>query len=383
MALRIGIIIVLAGIVFFVGIPFALRLAGVDVFSSGEPSAGSALLRSDNGGETWNNAALSEEPGVPFSGDIRALVVHPANPGVFIAGTNGSGLWRSENQGLSWRRMVDRTGGLAVNAVVYAIAVHPIESRILYLAAFQQNRGRVLKSENGGETFREVYATTADRAFVFDIAVDAGDPDRVMAVTGQGGIIESRNGGISWRPQRWFGEGLQRLWVNPQDPGERYVMTVSANLWKTVDGGVNWADIPESASRGVVQGIRYPPPNAFNFFGFGGSSGPGSRLAFAVDPRNPSVLYLGGGEGVLRSTDAGQTWTALDLLIPPNSLPIQAVAVNPFDSNMIFAIANGELHMTRDGGANWRATRIPVSGAVRSLFIHPLKPDIMFMAVGR
>ena len=380
MILRVLLIIILALVVVFVAIPLSLRLSGVDLFSSDTGETGFFLQSADQGA-TWRNIAQSEDPQLTFTARVQTLTVHPANPDTLLAGTAGAGLWRSNNQGLSWIPMFDRTGGLEVSARIYAIAIHPIESRIMYLAAFQQNRGRVFKSENGGETFREIYVTTADGASVFDVLVDRDDPARVMIATGQGGIIESKNGGISWRPQQWFKEGVVRLFANPRDSMERYALAARGNLWKTIDGGQNWIDIPESVSGGTFAGIQYPPPDAFNFFGFGGIAQSAVSLAFTIDPQNPSTLYAGDAKGLIRSTDAGFTWQTVDLLIPPQALPIRAIAVEPGNSSTIWVVAGGELHRTEDYGLNWHASRLPVQGIVSLLFIHPFKSDILFIAI--
>src|SRR5262245_48069204 len=50
--------------------------------------------------------------------------------------------------------------------------------------------------------------------------------------------------------------------------------------------------------------------------------------ALAVDPSNSSVLYLGAGGGVYKSTDGGQHWTATDR----PSASVTALVVDPINS---------------------------------------------------
>ena len=96
-----------------------------------------------------------------------------------------------------------------------------------------------------------------------------------------------------------------------------------------------------------------------------------------------TTLYLGSGSGVLRSSNGGFTWERLNILIPPEALPVRAVAVGPRSSNTIFAGASAQLHRSDDGGTNWRVKFLPTGGKIKSLLIHPLKQEIMFAILER
>src|SRR5947209_17632725 len=108
-----------------------------------------------------------------------------------------------------------------------------------------------------------------------------------------------------------------------------------------------------------------PQPTVGTFF-FGNTSG--RVTALAVDPTNPSIVYLGGAEGgVWKSTDGGTNWTPLTdsqpslaigaIVIDPNSCtpaPCKTIYVGTGEEN--FAIDNyygaGILKST-DGGSTW------------------------------
>ena len=62
----------------------------------------------------------------------------------------------------------------------------------------------------------------------------------------------------------------------------------------------------------------------------------GQVNALAVDPRNPSVVYLGAaGGGVWKSTDGGQTWVPLTDNQP--SLEIGALTLDPSNPDIVYA----------------------------------------------
>ena len=81
-------------------------------------------------------------------------------------------------------------------------------------------------------------------------------------------------------------------------PKEAYFGAVGGGLWKTTDGGENWAPVTDGQIKSASVG------------------------AVAVSESNPDVVYIGMGEscirgnimpgdGMYKSTDAGKTWTPI------------------------------------------------------------------------
>jgi Dockerin type I domain len=94
-----------------------------------------------------------------------------------------------------------------------------------------------------------------------------------------------------------------------------------------------------------------------------------------IDPNNHNTIYAGtgdlnygsfamGSEGILKSTDAGATWTLLGANVfgpgfplPPGQFPqyqaVGKVRVDPRNSNNVVAGTKTGLYFSYDGGANW------------------------------
>lgn len=72
----------------------------------------------------------------------------------------------------------------------------------------------------------------------------------------------------------------------------------------------------------------------------------------AADPLNPNLAYAGTrGNGVLRSTDSGQTWEAAGL---PGRI-VKALAVSPTQPNTVYAgLKPPALFVSRNGGQTWK-----------------------------
>lgn len=381
------IFVIILGLV--VVIPFVLNIAGFNIwqfgsFGGGGKAAlgGEGLLRSEDGGENWVNVARLAGKGVSFPREILDLTFHATSSEIIFLGSKGAGLWKSMDGGKSWQKSVDRARVLDPRADVYKVAISPSQPKIIYLAAFMSDRGRVLKSEDGGESFREVYFVTANRYGVFDLYVNPVDSNHVIIATGQGGALESRNGGRTWRVLRWFSEALTKLIVNPVFPGEILAITSSGKLFKTFDGGENWADLNEGLR--VVEEMRdtaYAPKLSFN--PFGGGSSFNSLETVIPDPRDFTTLYFGSGFGLFRSSNGGFSWDRLNVLIPPEALPVKSVAVHPRNSSLIFAAAANQIHKSNDGGVNWSVKTLDINGRINKILIHPLRPETMFVILGR
>jgi hypothetical protein len=90
--------------------------------------------------------------------------------------------------------------------------------------------------------------------------------------------------------------------------------------------------------------------------------------AVAVDPENPSTLYVGtsGSEGgVLKSTDGGSTWqagsTGLRWRVRSRSgkwttptMPVSALAIDPIDSATLYAVTARGVYRSTDAGTSWQ-----------------------------
>jgi photosystem II stability/assembly factor-like uncharacterized protein len=107
-------------------------------------------------------------------------------------------------------------------------------------------------------------------------------------------------------------------------PNVFYMAAVNGGVWKTTDFGNTWMPIFDDQPTGSVG-------------------------ALAVSESDPSVIYVGSGEGLQRpdlstgdgiykSTDAGKTWTHVGLR---DAYQIASIAIDPRDSNRLFVAALG------------------------------------------
>ncbi len=333
--------------------------------SSEESAAGIAegLFRSDDGGASWQAKSWVEGSNATIAGfRVNQVVPDPVDPATFYLLTDGNGLWVSRSRGDLWALVADTAGGLDGTANVLALAVNPKNRLEWYVAVFQKNKGSVLRSADGGRSFRTIYSVPAERYGVFDIHFDAAR-NIIGIATGQGGFLESGDQGGTWRVVRWFADGLVRLMVSPVNPSVRLVATSRGSLFRTADYGASWVDVTESYS---------------------GLSGAQKNQRWLMD--KTGTVYLGSRHGLLRSRDNGTTFEAPPIIIPPDALPVLAVAIDPANSRRILVSASTQLFESRDDGQHWAILASPAVAAgrghrVTALLIDAVARNAMYAMV--
>jgi photosystem II stability/assembly factor-like uncharacterized protein len=161
--------------------------------------------------------------------------------------------------------------------------------------------------------------------------------------------------------------------VNPNDRSQYYVAVASGGVWKTTNSGTTWAPVFDDQASYSIGCIT-------------------------MDPRNPSVLWVGSGEnnsqrsvsygdGIYRSEDGGKSWQNMGLKASEH---IGKIAVDPRNSNVVFAAAQGPLwkaggdrglYKTTDGGKSWDTVLfVGKHTGVSDVVLDPRDPDVVYAA---
>src|SRR5437764_4852810 len=180
---------------------------------------------------------------------------------------------------------------------------------------------------------------------------------------------------LHWRSIGPFRGGRTRAVAGvPSQPNVFYIAQVNGGVWKTDDYGGTWTPIFDDQPTGSVGCI-------------------------AVAPSDPTIVYVGSGEGLQRpdlsvgdgiykSTDAGKTWTHLGLR---DGQQIPQIAVDPRDANRIIVAVAGHpyaanpergIFRSTDGGRNFEKVLYKdenVGGA--DVIFDPTNPDVAYAAL--
>lgn len=182
------------------------------------------LLFGDPRAHRWS-LLCSEAFGVAVGGSYRAARLPSGR--LFVS--NARGLRVSDDEGCSWQPHPD-LGALDITDL-FQEATRPER---LYVTVFDQERGGIQESNDGGETFRPLYHADASE-FVNSVEVARSGPSWLYATllttddVPRMFVLRSRDGGATWSRTELFGAealiDVSVLGVNPANPRELFLRT--------------------------------------------------------------------------------------------------------------------------------------------------------------
>ncbi|GJM37427.1 MAG: hypothetical protein DHS20C19_07940 [Acidimicrobiales bacterium] len=235
-------------------------------------------------------------------------------------------LMRSEDGGESWREIVRGLGGEAQKVARMELALS--DAAVAYVTT---GDGAVLRSADGGMSWE----TVSDTGFAArELSVSPVDADDLLVVGGgfglNGPVARSRDGGQTWTAAMLPERALGAWQVEHHDDGT-HVIAVGTNgqTYLSEDRGATWAE-------GLPLDIGLPRDIAI---------GPGSP--------DEAVVFITGDDGVRRSTDGGASYAALDGL-PEDRVNEIIFAPGFSDDGLLWGVTirSGPI-VSRDAGDTW------------------------------
>ena len=322
----------------------------------------------------------------PDGGFVISLVVDPSSPNTVYAGLT-AGIYKSTDGGAHW---VPSINGLGRPEAV-ALAIDPTTPSVLYLGTHHFS---AFKSTDHGATWAAA-STGLTGKNVWAIVVDPQDSRNVYVGT-EAGIFKSHDAAATWAPA---GTGLPTdtvfaLAIDPSSPGTLYAGTKASGVYRTTDGAGTWNAAstgltqskifslavdpvqPSNVYAGTVQGVFRTTDGASSWSATNAANDPIN--AMAVDPTTPSRVYAADAfAGVLRSEDAGQSWTPTGSGLPGDG--VNALAINPSASGNVYAGVIRGVYKTADHGDSWTASFTSMRGLTTlSLAVDPATPATVY-----
>lgn len=200
------------------------------------PNDERGVFMTTDGGKSWQKTLyLDAEHGVADM-DIDASnpnILYAAmwsferKPWTFRSGSEKGGVFKSIDGGRTWKKLAS---GLPALVGRIGVKVAPSNGNVVYVIA-ESKEGMLYRSDDGGETFKEVSrdARIVSRGFYYtDLRVDPTDENRIYAVAST--LFVSIDGGRSFRSITGRTHiDYHALWIDPKNP-ER--------MWQGQDGGI-------------------------------------------------------------------------------------------------------------------------------------------------
>ena len=390
---------------------------------------GTAIYKSNDGGDNW----IKLKKGLPKSnmGKI-GLVLSPQKPDVIYAAIEldrrTGGVYKSENQGASWKKMSDAVAGGTGPHYYQELYASPHNFDEIYLA---DNYMQV--SFDGGKTFVRMNET---EKHVDNHAVAFKSSDKNYILVGcDGGLYESFDKTKNWKfidnlPLTQFykiavddNKPFYNIYGGTQDNNTQGAPSRTDNIhgirnsdWFIILGGDGHQPATEPGNPNIVyaqwqrgnlnrhdrltgENINIKPQPAF-----------GEKTErfnwdapILVSPHNPKRLYFA-SQRVWKSEDRGDSWetisvdltnnieristpfygskqkwnNAWDVRAMSNYSTITSLSESPIQEGLIYAgTDDGIIQMTENGGESWKKINYKkFSGLPETAFVNDIKTDL-------
>ena len=244
-------------------------------------SYGDGVYKSTDGGRTWQHMGLE------LTRHIARIIVHPQDPDVVWVAAQGAlhgptedrGIYKSTDGGQTWKKV------LYVNELTGCsdLSIDAHNPSVLYAAMWEHIRkpwkvisggpgSGMYKSVDGGETWSQIHEGLPAEKGKMAVAVSRANPERVYALVESdskkelGGLFVSMDSGGHWKRVSGDHRLVQRAWyyieVAPDPNDEHTVYVLSAETYRSIDGGTTWEAMP--ARHGDYHDLWINPDNSRN-----------------------------------------------------------------------------------------------------------------------
>jgi photosystem II stability/assembly factor-like uncharacterized protein len=317
----------------------------------------SHVFKSTDAAETWQDLAGFSNNRDLLRGQAshdNTIVVSPSNPNEITVG------------GVTYSRSLDggETWFLPFCQNFNCFSVHvdwtdqQYQGSTLWIAndgGVYRAQGNIVTEHNQGLGVREYYAMSNH-----DVVTNSF-------------LAGSQDNGVDWRPGSGgtelllmpFCDGFDSA-IDPQNPAIAYATCQSGRIRRTRDFGIN-----PNIFFGPTTTLITPP--------YPSSEGKPFATRLVMDQNQPSTLYTVSQRLVWKTTDQGDSWTALPNGVSDGSTldSLEGVAVAKSNGNVLMAWSGFQLYRSTDGGMTW-ATKFN-GKSIQSVEIDPSDSNVIYV----
>lgn len=304
--------------------------------------------KTDSRGETWVSAndLLSLHGGQSITGVGITRIVHdPTDEKGFYLLTSNSGLLYSFAGANGWQ------GTLSGLGTVRALAVHPQYRCTVYAGVGNS----VYKTVDCGRAWARMYADPRKDSDVISLVVDSKYNETVYAALKNGDIVRSVDSGNGWNTVYRHEKRLRDMRAGRTG---LYVLTEGDGISVSKDVGTTWTSFSNATER-LVPDMASPDDFYVN--------------------SNENVIIVQSARGIVRTDDAGGTWSKYNLISNKNTTNIQAFAVNERNPNQLHYVMEDVLYSSMDNGETWKTNTLPSNRSVGDLYVDRTNENVLYI----
>ncbi len=336
--------------------------------SSTAQTIDSALFATADRGDTWRSmTAVPSTTG--RAGSIADLSVNTIsadpedNQALYLASFD-SGLYYTYNIMDGWNQVTSLP-----TATINDVKVDPKSKCIIYAAI----ANRVYRSSDCTRTWTQIYFDNDPLVSVNAIVVDHYRSNNLYIGTSRGEIIKSIDSGNSWRTIQRMKEGVARLIMSPLDSRLLFVATVKNNIFSF---NSNSNTIPSDSSNIEA---NFLVDNMTDLNKVLAEYKLGTSFKDIVVSEKDGAMFLATEKYILRSNDNGVSWANINLIQPEKDAIINAIAVDPQNSNNIYYVTNTTFFRSSDAGTTWATKKLPTKRAGRKILIDFKNSNVIYL----
>lgn len=328
--------------------------------SSPSPSpAESPTPRDPMSTPTFNGLRLRSIGPAFTSGRVGGFAVDPNNPTRYYVAVSSGGVWKTTNAGTTWTPIFDNEASYSIGA----IALDPKNPLVVWVGTGENNSQRsvaygsgLYKSEDGGRSWRNVGLKTSEH--IGRIAIDPKDSNIVYVASqgplwgpgGERGLFKTTDGGKTWKAILSISEntGVTDVVIDPNDPNTLYCASYQRrrHRWTLINGGPESAIYKSTDAGATWNKLRTGLPTVEL-----------GRVGLAISPVDSNVIYAtveaaDRRGGIFRSSDRGGTWERRNEF-DATAMYYSRIVADPKDVDRIY-IMNVFAMVSDDGGRTVR-----------------------------
>lgn len=351
------------------------------------------IYRSKDGGKNWERVLFANSD----AGAVD-LVMDPNNPRVLYASTwrirrtpyslesggPGSAIWKSTDGGDTWNNISSKPGLPKGAWGISGITVSPVNSNRVW-TLIENKDGGVYRSDDAGETWNLVNKERKlrQRAWYYTrIYADTQDEDMVYVMNVR--YHRSKDGGKTYQTFNAPHGDHHDLWIDPLD-NQRMIIADDGGGQVSFDAGENWSTYNNQPT---AQFYRVTTDNAFPYRIYGAQqdnstvriahrtdggfiddsdwepTAGGESAHIAVNPENNDIVYGGSYDGFLTRVNHETSEVRAVNVWPDNPMGHGAedfkyrfqwnfpIFFSPHDPNRLYTASN-QLHVSTNEGQSW------------------------------
>jgi photosystem II stability/assembly factor-like uncharacterized protein len=358
-----------------------------------KPTQERGVYKSIDGGENWKRVLFSDEN----SGAVD-LIIDPNNPRILYAttwdvrrtpyslssGGKGSAMYKSTDGGETWNNISEHKGLPKGIWGISGVTVSPVNSDIVW-ALIENEKGGIYKSTDAGKTWKMINSERKlrQRAWYYTrIYADTQDEDILYVLNVR--YHKSTDGGKTYKTYNAPHGDHHDLWIAPED-NQRMIIGDDGGAQISFDTGENWSTYmnqPTSqfyrvttdnhfpyrilAAQQDNSTVRIPHRTSGRFIKEADwtSTAGGESAHIAVDPLNDDIVYGGSYGGLLTRKNHKTNETRAINVWPDDPMGHGAedfkyrfqwnfpIFFSPNNKKKLYAASN-HLHVTENEGQSW------------------------------